>query len=92
MAELDTSLLITKFFKPKITKDHVTRVHLYEKLTQELELPLTLVSAPAVYGKSSLVSGWLDNANVNYRYSELDRYGQTGFNYGLVTRLSFVLE
>jgi len=31
-------------------------------------------------------------ANVNYRYSELDRYGQTGFNHGLVTRLSFVLE
>ncbi len=30
--------------------------------------------------------------NVNYRYSELDRYGQTGFNHGLVTRLSFVLE
>jgi len=31
-------------------------------------------------------------ANVNYRYSELDRYGQTGSNHGLVTRLSFVLE
>jgi len=31
-------------------------------------------------------------ANINYRYSELDRYGQTGFNHGLVTRLSFVLE
>ncbi|MFC2094675.1 porin [Bacteroidota bacterium] len=30
--------------------------------------------------------------NINYRYSELDRYGQTGFNHGLVTRLSFVLE
>ena len=31
-------------------------------------------------------------ANVNYRYSKLDRYGQTGFNHGLVTRLSFILE
>jgi phosphate-selective porin OprO/OprP len=31
-------------------------------------------------------------ANVNYRYSTLDRYGQTGFNHGLVTRLVFVLE
>jgi phosphate-selective porin OprO/OprP len=30
--------------------------------------------------------------NVNYRYSTLDRYGQTGFNHGLVTRISFVLE
>lgn len=30
--------------------------------------------------------------NINYRYSELDHYGLNGFNHGLVTRLSFVLE
>ncbi len=30
--------------------------------------------------------------NVNYRYSELDRFSQTGSNHGLVTRLSVVLE
>ena len=30
--------------------------------------------------------------NVNYRYSTLDRYGQTGWNQGIVTRLVFVLE
>jgi phosphate-selective porin OprO/OprP len=30
--------------------------------------------------------------NVNYRYSELDRNGQTGSNHGLVTRIAFVLE
>ena len=31
-------------------------------------------------------------ANVNYRYSVLDRFGEQGFNHGLVTRLAFVLE
>jgi len=31
-------------------------------------------------------------ANVNYRYSTLNLFGQTGFNQGIVTRLSFVLE
>ena len=31
-------------------------------------------------------------ANVNYRYSTLDRFGQQGFNHGLVTRLAFMLE
>jgi phosphate-selective porin OprO/OprP len=31
-------------------------------------------------------------ANVNYRYSTLDRIGEQGYNHGLVTRLSFVLE
>jgi len=31
-------------------------------------------------------------ANVNYRYSTLDRFGKQGYNHGIVTRLSFVLE
>jgi len=30
--------------------------------------------------------------NANYRYSTLDRYGQTGSNHGLVTRLTFILD
>jgi len=31
-------------------------------------------------------------ANVNYRYSTLDRFGEQGYNHGLVTRLAFMLE
>jgi phosphate-selective porin OprO/OprP len=31
-------------------------------------------------------------ANVNYRYSTLDRLGKKGFNHGIVTRLVFILE
>lgn len=30
--------------------------------------------------------------NVNYRYSTLDRFGEQGYNHGIVTRLAFVLE
>lgn len=30
--------------------------------------------------------------NLNYRYSTLDRFGESGFNHGIVTRLVFVLE
>jgi len=30
--------------------------------------------------------------NMNYRYSTLDRFEQTGKNHGLVTRLAFILE
>lgn len=30
-------------------------------------------------------------ANVNYRYSTLDRFGQIGSNHGIVTRLAFIL-
>ena len=31
-------------------------------------------------------------ANVNYRYSTLDRTGVKGYNHGIVTRLTIVLE
>jgi len=31
-------------------------------------------------------------ANINYRYSTLDLNGEQGFNHGVVTRLSFILE
>lgn len=31
-------------------------------------------------------------ANVNYRFSTLDRFGEQGYNHGLVTRISFILE
>lgn len=31
-------------------------------------------------------------ANVNYRYSTLETFGEQGYNHGLVTRLAFMLE
>ena len=31
-------------------------------------------------------------ANINYRYSTLDRFGEVGFNSGLVARIAFILE
>ncbi len=30
--------------------------------------------------------------NVNYRYATLDRFGEQGYNHGIVARLSFILE
>jgi len=30
--------------------------------------------------------------NINYRYSTLDRFSESGFNHGIVTRLVFILE
>ncbi|WP_297706936.1 porin, partial [uncultured Eudoraea sp.] len=30
--------------------------------------------------------------NINYRYSTLDRFGDVGYNSGLVSRLVFILE
>lgn len=56
---LDT-ILKTKFFRPKPPADFVNRNRLYEKLDKGANCSLSLVSAGAGYGKSILMSGWLD--------------------------------
>jgi LuxR family maltose regulon positive regulatory protein len=55
-------LLLTKFHRPIVPSDHVHRARLMEQLDKCYHRPLALVSAPAGYGKSTLVSalvGWV---------------------------------
>lgn len=54
-------LLKTKFFAPSLRADLVARPRLQGLLEEGLRqnLPLTLVSAPAGYGKSTLIVAWL---------------------------------
>ncbi len=54
-----TPLLQTKLYLPTPSARLVTRLHLAERLNQGLQNKLTLVSAPAGFGKTSLVAGWL---------------------------------
>lgn len=52
-------LLSTKFYRPSLPGDFVDRQRLNDQLTQGLTRRLLLVSAPAGFGKSVLVSSWL---------------------------------
>ncbi len=54
------SLLRTKLHRPPITADLVHRPRLLERLEQHRQRPLTLVSAGAGYGKTTLISSWLE--------------------------------
>ena len=54
------NILQTKFCPPNLTSALVPRDRLRELLDGSQEVPLTLVSAPAGYGKSVLVCQWLD--------------------------------
>ncbi len=52
-------LLATKFFIPSSRLGVVSRPRLIKQLDQGLHCKLTLVSAPAGYGKTTLVSEWV---------------------------------
>src|SRR2546430_7055794 len=52
-------LLATKFFIPSSSHALIPRPRLIELLNMSLECPLTLVSAPAGFGKTTLLSTWI---------------------------------
>ncbi len=57
----DISLIIqTKLNRPHAPGDLVPRPELIERLDRGRQRPLTLVTAPAGYGKSTLLGHWLD--------------------------------
>jgi LuxR family transcriptional regulator, maltose regulon positive regulatory protein len=52
-------LLRTKLFVPRLQQRHVARAHLLRRLNDGLQRTLTLISAPAGFGKTTLVSAWV---------------------------------
>ena len=55
-------LLDTKFYAPRRREGRVARPSLTERLDRGAHAKLTLVSAPAGFGKSTLVAEWLPTA------------------------------
>lgn len=70
---LQEGLVRTKFHRPELPHNHLHRHLLVEKLQRARHKPLTLVSAPAGYGKSVLVSCWLDNLEGPCAWLSLDK-------------------
>jgi len=65
-------ILRTKLHRPRIAGDLVHRPHLLERLNQHPQSPLTVVSAPAGYGKTSLVGSWLEACDHPSAWVSLD--------------------
>jgi len=66
------SILQTKLFRVPLSEDHVQRPHLLEQLQQIKRHPLTVVSAPAGYGKSILLSSWSQQCDFHSAWLSLD--------------------
>ena len=62
----------TKLYRPPVTVDYISRDALDASLEQGVELPLTVVSAPAGYGKSTLISHWLETSRYPSAWLSLD--------------------
>ena len=58
-------LLQTKLYVPPVRPELVSRPRLIERLKAGLHRKLTLVSAPAGFGKTTLVSEWVDNLRLD---------------------------
>ena len=59
-------LLTTKFYVPRPRPELVLRPRLFEQLNTGLQRKLTLISAPAGFGKTMLLAAWLHQQEDNY--------------------------
>ena len=65
-------ILQTKLHRPQLPPDLVSRDRLIEVVNRMSEMPLTLVSAPAGYGKSVLVAQWCKQLDFPTGWLSLD--------------------
>lgn len=67
-----SSLLSTKFHVPSVRQSLVRRDRLIEQLNQGRECRLILISAPAGFGKTTLLSEWLRQVKMPISWLSLD--------------------
>jgi len=66
-------IITTKLYRPPLQPDFVPRPQLLEQFDGWQQRPLTLISAPAGYGKTTLVSSWLETAGFPHAWISLDK-------------------
>jgi LuxR family maltose regulon positive regulatory protein len=75
---METPLLQTKLYIPPVRPEMVSRPRLIERLNAGLPRKLTLVSAPAGFGKTTLLSEWIHSGVRSREYEVRDREYQVG--------------
>src|SRR4028119_1828333 len=69
---MSTPLLATKLYTPASRPGSVLRPRLIERLNEGLHRRLTLVSAPAGFGKTTLIGGWISGCERPAAWLSLD--------------------
>jgi LuxR family maltose regulon positive regulatory protein len=70
----ESNILRSKFCRPEPSTDLIIREDLYKQLANGKNKPLFLISAPAGYGKSTLVSSWLGQNDLHFGWVSLSEY------------------
>jgi LuxR family maltose regulon positive regulatory protein len=71
---MSTPLLATKLNIPELRPELVSRTRLLDALNEGLRRKLTLVAAPAGYGKTTLLSEWVHQIDASVAWLSLDVY------------------
>jgi LuxR family transcriptional regulator, maltose regulon positive regulatory protein len=69
---MPTSILATKLYLPRLRPNVVSRPRLLERLNEGLHRKLTLIAAPAGFGKTTLVSAWVTGCDRQEAWLSLD--------------------
>ena len=68
----DFKILETKLHRPQIMDDYIIRQIIIDKLELNVVQPLSIISAGAGFGKSIVVSEWLEQTAYTYTWISLD--------------------
>src|SRR2546429_6439838 len=69
---MPTPILATKLYIPGLRPNVVSRPRLLERLNEGLHRKLTLISAPAGFGKTTLLSEWVEGIERPAAWLSLD--------------------
>ncbi len=72
MAADQATFLRAKLHRPHAIAGSIERPRLLEKLDQVLQQPVTLISAPAGFGKTTLLAQWLERCPLPNAWLQLD--------------------
>lgn len=71
-AASDTPLLATRMLMPRTPARIVSRTHLWHRLQRGLERPLTLLTAPPGFGKTTALAAWVRQIEAPVAWVSLD--------------------
>src|SRR5438270_1099520 len=70
---MPTPILATKLYIPRLRPNVVSRSRLIERLNEGLHRKLTLIAAPAGFGKTTLASAWVAGCDRQVAWLSLDK-------------------